>query len=216
MKQITVHGDEMYGVNSQDMMFYKRMNDKLWKYLDTRLKQVSYDGTTLCGVKDLGTIYCATKDIKTANNAPQWELIPRKMAQVIVVGKTIFGVNAKNEIYMVENYFTLRDITRKSTWVKLNGLLQQISSDGKRMCGVNAENDAFCGDVGSIVHWNSVGSGMKHVQILGDELFGTNVNNTPMVSAYPNVDWKPLNGKLTQITFSSLAVPPPALNKLRQ
>lgn len=205
LTQITVHGDEMFGVNKHDSVYYKKIDDSEWQKLDSKLRQVSYDGTTLCGVNADDTVYCATENMKTAGQRPKWEILPGKLTHVVVKGKTLYGVNKNDNVYVMQDYGILNDIYRSPDWVKLNGLLRQISFDGKTLCGVSKGKDAYCAQAGTgTLEWKKIGSKMKHIQVEGSELFGTDNDDTPLLSAYPAVEWKKLTGKLSKISFAPL------------
>ena len=71
----------LYGVNSDDKIYYSPSTDGNWQNIPGGLKQVDIDGTTVCGVNSSDKIYC--KDNLTGSN---WKNLPGKLKYVSVNG----------------------------------------------------------------------------------------------------------------------------------
>lgn len=139
-----------------------------WQQLTSypKLRQISFDGKTLCGVDASDGIWCATSGF---DSAPNWRQLDGSLTHVVVWGDALFGVNREGNIWTGR-------AQGAPGWRLLPGNLQQVSTDGKQLCGTyTSRSEIWCADslIDSNPNWRHVSGGLKHVVVLNGVLLGT-------------------------------------------
>ncbi|TMW67389.1 hypothetical protein Poli38472_011009 [Pythium oligandrum] len=96
-------------------------------------------------------------------------------------------------------------------WKLLDGMLVQISFDGRFLCGVNRDDDIWCASENirgeGSTRWRQIPGKLMHIQVYGDFLWGVNRANEIYVgSVIGDPQWRRLPGSLKQITSDNKQV----------
>lgn len=212
LKQLSMYGNEIYGVNAEDQIYYgtlKWENDKVemaqdWIHLEGRLKSIHYDGKYVCGTNVDDDIYCANSAIKVQGR-PNWNKLSGKLTQIVHNNGKAYGINKDNSIYRA--YLTEQggDVVMEGSWTMLSGKLKQLSYDGKTVCGCNDHDDVYCRNSNEGT-WTKLPGQLKWVNVFGDKLHGVNKLDeiyTAKLNGLQIEDhtWSKHDGKLIQIAY---------------
>ena len=93
---VSVSNGRLYGTNANNDVFY---NDNFrsgnWIYIPgSKLKQVDFNGNTVCGVNVQNNIFCKS-DVSSAN----WVLFPGALDYISFSDKSLYGTNKGGEIW---------------------------------------------------------------------------------------------------------------------
>lgn len=207
MSHVTVHGDHMFGVSRNHSIYYKPFHGKNWVHLVGQLKQVDFDGTTLCGVNSLDHIYCAREGI-FVQGRPKWYRVTSELSYVVVKNRELLGVNKHDVIYRIKNFEAL-DCTMPQ-WVKLYGHLKKVSLGGQTICGISTHQHIYCAPNTdeTVPKFYQIPGEYLHVEIAGDMIWAIKMDGDSYVSPYPEIKWEKLTGRMAQFSVSNGEIPP--------
>jgi hypothetical protein len=140
LDNVSVSEGRMCGTNDKGDIWWAPFNKKgAWKKKDGVLKQISINGKRGCGVNASNDILC-TENIESPAN--DWVKIQppdsRTLTQVSMDGGgQLCGITSSGEIYCRDD---------GGYWAKKEGMLKQISLDGKggMACGVGTDDMVYC------------------------------------------------------------------------
>lgn len=114
MKQVSINRGRMYGTNVADDIFYAAdYKNPSWVQVPGKLKQVSLDGSVVCGVNSADEVWCADANIETN---PNWRRVAGGLKYVSVNKGRLYGVNGADDIFYAPNY-------SDPQWVQVPGKL---------------------------------------------------------------------------------------------
>jgi hypothetical protein len=165
--------------------------------------QVSTDKDVVCAIDTEGKLFCYDRSNLID---PTWaELAPpegKEFKNTTIKDGQIFAITSENEIYYKERY-------NDDEWKLLSNSLTQISTDGKLVCGVDANNEVHCYDNGKILNPNWVkieGKLLDTVIVRNGVLIGTDSNKEIFINKNYKSDkpvWAKIPGNgLKQIDIS--------------
>lgn len=196
LKYISVDGDRIYGVNSNDDLLYaKDYKNPNWVNVPGKLSQVSLDKNVVCGTTASNDIYCADENIETL---PKWFKLPGALKNVSVSNGRLYGINSSDNIYFASNY-------KDAQWKQMPGALQQVSFDGNVVCGTNSASDIYCADkdIETAAQWFKVPGSLKQVSVKNGQLYGTNTANAVVFAPdYKNAQWMQTKERLKQVELN--------------
>ncbi|KAF1319008.1 Nucleoredoxin, partial [Globisporangium splendens] len=165
--QITVYGDALYGVNRENKIYFGSAvtSDPNWREIPGWLKQITTDNKQICGVNALGGVFCADSNIRVD---PNWRKLPGQFTQVELVNGRLFALRSDSAIFSGRAY-------GDPAWVKLDGLLRQMSYDGVRFCGTNTGDDVWCANSGLLgnPNWMLTPGKMRSAVVQAGDLFAS-------------------------------------------
>jgi len=139
LDNVSVSEGRMCGTNDKGDIWWAPFNKiGVWKKKDGVLKQISINGKRGCGVNASNEIFC-TENIESPAN--DWVKIKppdsRTLTQVSMDGGQLCGITSSGEIYCRDD---------SGSWAKKEGMLKQISLDGKggKACGVGTDSMVYC------------------------------------------------------------------------
>jgi hypothetical protein len=204
LRYVNVYAGRLYGVNEGYNLFRKLITYPPqpiiagWVQLEGKLKQVSYDGRTLCGVNTNEDIFCSTKGLE---GTPNWRKVPGKLVYVVVYGDNLFGVNKENKLFVGNSI-------GNPSWKRLPGAFKQISTDGKQLCGSSTDDEVLCANenIRTTPNWRLVtGRTLKNVIVANGALYGTDSNDDVFVGhSQGRASWVQLPGKFKNLDFDGL------------
>lgn len=163
LKQVSVSGRHVWGVNKADHIWYRSGIKGKWKHIAGRLKQVAVSKYRVWGVNKADSIY-------TRNGVKgKWQTIGGKLKQVAVSGNHVWGVNRGDAIWYRKGV--------RGRWKQIGGRLKQIAVDGNNVWGVNKANSIYYRK-GVTGGWKHIGGKLKHISVAGNRVWGVNSGNT--------------------------------------
>jgi hypothetical protein len=164
------------------------------------LTQVSFDGYNMIvmGVNSAGSVFYANKDITTK---PNWTQIPGELVHISYSNNQVFGLNSAGAVFYNSNYTS-------DKWIKLNGILSNISFDGKNMCvmGTNKAGEIYYANetITTNPQWKKVNGGLNMVSLSNKEVYGINTPGELYYSAdYTTGAWTKVGSGFKQISFDN-------------
>jgi hypothetical protein len=158
----------IYGANNAGAIFVSANTaaSTTFRNIPGTFKQVSFDGTSVCGTNSANAIYCSRTSVYSKT---PFFYVDGSLTHVTVNGMKLYGVNAAGEIWYKPNWYT-------AGWNQLPGNLKQIDFDGTTLCGVNANNDVWCATkyLTTNPNWEQVPAPkLSYISVKGKILTGT-------------------------------------------
>jgi hypothetical protein len=200
LKQVSISGNKVCGVNSADNIYCKtNLHAGNWYQVHGKLKHISLSGNSLYGVNSADNIYYSPN---MSAKAP-WKQIGGKLKQVSHAGGKVCGVNSADNIYCKSGL-------TNSNWKQVPGKLKQVSvsrTGGRRrrryrIYGVNSADNIYYASKMS-GNWKQIGGKLKQVSMSGNNVCGVNsADNIYCKTNLTNSNWKQKPGKLKHISIS--------------
>jgi hypothetical protein len=157
----------------------------------------------VCAISIENQLFCM--DQATNNN---WIKVNKENAKHIAIDEQT------NMLYLVQQdnkLFSSKIPTDgkydRLVWKQLTGLLKQISANNNLVCGVNDQDQIFCGtpDTNGNITFSQVGGSLKHISVAANKgLHGANANDSLFYQeSYPGT-WKQNIGSAKQIDAISV------------
>ncbi|TYZ59408.1 hypothetical protein PybrP1_001029 [[Pythium] brassicae (nom. inval.)] len=204
--EVEVEAGRVYAVGLNTVIYLRWFTPppvemKGWTKLKTlpKLRQLNYDGRTLCGTATDEGIWCATGGFE--DGEPNWQQLDGGLSHVVVWGDSIYGVNSLGNVWTANS----RGPTQ---WRLLPGDYKQLSTDGKQLCAVDRDHLVWCADslIDTMPNWQGPKGTFQHIQVLNGVLFGTSpVDNLVwMGRSYGEPKWSQLQGNLRNLDYDGV------------
>lgn len=207
MLNVSCSNNQLFGIDSKTGIFYI---PNLKKYDPAKivnipsppsgLIQLSFDGYNMIimGINSAGSVYYANKDITTK---PNWTQIPGELVNISYSNNQVFGLNSAGAVFYNSNYTS-------GNWIKLNGILSNISFDGKNMCiiGTNKAGEIYIANetITTNPQWRKINGGLNMVSLSNKEVYGINTPGELYYSSdYTTGNWTKVGSGFKQISFDN-------------
>ncbi|DAZ99891.1 TPA: hypothetical protein N0F65_008634 [Lagenidium giganteum] len=198
LRNVDIQAGRLIGVGTDQTIYRKWLTPATtvfssWRTLNGRLRQLNFDGKSVCGVNANDDIFCATQNFELI---PNWNKLSGSLHNIDVNGNLLVGANSVKDIYRSTSG------VGTANWVKVPGSLVQTSTDGQYICGTNHVYNIYCSQVSG--NWFLVeGANMRHVVVWNGEMYAINTNNQIFYSATLEASpkWLKLDGGLNMIDF---------------
>jgi len=206
LTSISYSNKQAYGSTLLGAIFYNPdyTSDK-WVQIPGLLSQVSFDATpppvkkseaVVMGVNLQTHIVYANKDITTK---PNWTQIAGGLKNISYSNEQAFGVSLANEIYYNSDYKT-------GNWVKVPGILKQVSFDGVNMIimGVGINGDIYYAnkDITTSPNWTKIAGNLAYISYSNKQAFGVAITGIVCYNPdYTSGNWVIVPGLLSSVSF---------------
>ena len=197
----------VWGVNSNDQIWFKSGETDMWKKIPGGLKQIEVGQLGVFGVNKNDAIWYR---VGTNNNpyssGTGWQRLPGGLKHISVGDESVWGVNKNDNIYEMTNIEFDDEGKISFDWVRKEGGLDNVSVYNGVIWGVNSRDQIWFKS-SSDAQWEKIPGGLKQVEIGKFGVFGVNKNgdiwyrigthNNPNSSGS---GWQKLQGKLKHIS----------------
>lgn len=162
-----------------------------WTPVPGALKQVSSDGTTVCGVNADDKVFCAPTE------TDDWKEVGGRLRQIAVDGGRACGTDSSNSVFCAANL-------KEPVWQPVQGTLREVDVSGDRMCGVGIDNLVYCAPFGKS-EWQ-VKPGQLQSLSLGAEGLVCGIDGNNNLSCKTDIDkseWPVIRSSVKQVDAGS-------------
>lgn len=196
---LAMHGNVLYK-SDENRDVWKGDVGGNWVQLGFKQRHLSFDGTSLCAIDDLGSkgLVC------TEDDGTSWSLLnPLSDYQDRKIN-AVSGIKQTHRMYHIPRFGSVQGLLLP--FEHQNGNLIQVSYDGSTLCGVTANLKAYCTSSGlphTPVWTNLNGDDFHYIQVQNDMLYAIRGDNREVyTSSYPAVSWTAVNKQFSTLALS--------------
>ena len=177
-----------------------------WIQMSGALKQISSDGSLVCGVDANKKVLCKDATDKTSGFKPVNTTGSDDIVSVSVSNGKLYIINNNSRSFVTNSVVN-------PEWKSVNGQsLVQADMDGNTVCGISSivDGSIYCTDSITTPNWKKIiytatpPVKFKHVSVKGKKLYAVSTNNDLYyVENYQTPVWKKVKGNLSQVDLDT-------------
>ncbi|TYZ65656.1 hypothetical protein PybrP1_011620 [[Pythium] brassicae (nom. inval.)] len=165
--QIVVYGDVLYGVTPDHELLVgsSATCNPGWRRIYSGVKHVATDNKQLCLVTLANKVQCSDAYIRSELLSVRE--LPGSFKQVELVNGRLFAIGVDGGAFAGRAHFD-------PAWARVSNMIEQVSFDGVRLCGVDSAGNAVCASegLGTSPAWVTMDATMAYVVHTAGDVFG--------------------------------------------